>query len=140
MSRALGAPSGPNYILVYLQVFSTLADDRRFTLSDFRVLMKMLGKIGMRNRWADFNQVELGKSLGMKQPHVSASLKKLTDASIILRGDKTGKGHLYQLNARFGWRGITEERHVRRDAAPRLVLLPAPRGDEALPSGGPMSL
>jgi len=81
-----------------------MAADKRLTETDFRVRDYMFCKIGFDNA-VYFNQSEAARYLGIAQPNISTSIKKLLELGIILAGPSTGKIKSYIINsaiAHFG--------------------------------------
>ena len=72
--------------------------------ADLRVLMMLLARLDFEN-YICISQTELAEALGMKQPNVSRSIKKLLELGILLDGPRFGRVRTYRLNPAYGWRG-----------------------------------
>jgi DNA-binding IclR family transcriptional regulator len=70
----------------------------------YAVLLYLLGKLDFENHLV-VNQSELAKKLGMRQPHISRSLKRLVALEVLIDGPKAGSLRTYRLNPSFGWKG-----------------------------------
>jgi predicted transcriptional regulator len=71
---------------------------------DLRVLLALLGRLDFENL-IQIEQTAIAKRLGMKQPHVSRSIKRLIATGCLLEGPKIGRSRTYRLNPAYGWRG-----------------------------------
>jgi predicted XRE-type DNA-binding protein len=92
-----------------------LAADKRLNTTDFRVRDYLFCKVGMGN-FVHISQTEASKYLGIAQPNVSSSIKKLIEMGIILEGPSKGKFKTYQVNpalAYFG--GINNGQRERKE-------------------------
>lgn len=67
------------------------------TVTDYRVRDYVFCKLGIGN-YVHINQSEAARKLGIAQPNVSTSIKKLISLGIILEGPKAGKFCTYQVN------------------------------------------
>lgn len=75
----------------------------KLTGEDLRVLLFMQSFLDFNN-FIPITQINIAKELDMKQPHVSRSIKKLTDKGLI---DKIKKGRniYYKLSPTVAWKG-----------------------------------
>lgn len=97
----------------------------RLTATDYRVRDYLLCKVGIGN-FVHFSQTEAADILGIKQPNISKSLKKLIKMGIVLEGPKTGRFRTYQINPAMVFsgslgNGIKEKRRVIKDNVIPLV-------------------
>lgn len=69
----------------------------QLTLTDYRVRDYVFCKLGIGN-YVHFNQSDAARKLGIAQPNISRSIKKLVSLGILLEGPKTGKFCTYQVN------------------------------------------
>ena len=69
----------------------------KLTATDYRVRDYVFCKVGVGNN-VHINQSEAARKLGIAQPNISASIKKLISLGIILEGPKAGKFCTYQVN------------------------------------------
>ena len=91
-----------------------IAKDGDLTGADMRVLLFLFGKLDFEN-FLHVSQKEIGEFVGMKNPNVSRSMKKLVAKGIVLDGPKVGRVHTYRLSADLGWRGrVTSLNDYRR--------------------------
>jgi predicted transcriptional regulator len=73
---------------------------------DARVLFALLERLDYEN-WVAVSQETLAEELGLRQPHVAAAIKKLTQYQILEREkDPADKRRwMYRFNASLGWKG-----------------------------------
>lgn len=91
--------------------------------SDLRVLMYLMGTLGMGNRWQIFCQRDIATAIGVHYVHVNRAIKKLVKLEVLLKGDKIGRGFAYSLNPLYGWKGTIEAHKIAAATAPSLKLL-----------------
>lgn len=92
------------WFMGFQEAFISLAKDKEIKGNDRRVLDYLFGQLNFENYIA-LMQKEIGESLGIKRPHVSASIKILVRKKIILKGPKLGCSHSYRLNHFYAWKG-----------------------------------
>lgn len=104
----------------------TLLVDSDLTMVDVRVMSVMYLSCQNKNR-VEIRGMDIAARLGIKEQNVSASLRKLIAAGVIIK-----KSHsLYYFNARFSWRGCGQDhRDVILDYPP---LTPTPHKKKAAP-------
>lgn len=71
---------------------------------DWRVLAGVLAKLDYEN-FLLLSVADLAKEIGIQRPHVSASISKLEDMGVLVRGPKAGRSSTFRLNPSFGWKG-----------------------------------
>ena len=81
-----------------------LAMDGNLTGADYRVFHVLLAYLDLENNVV-VDQSEVGKLLGMEQPNVARSLKKLLQLEIISKGPKVGRACTYRFNPATAWKG-----------------------------------
>lgn len=91
----------------------------RLTATDYRVRDFIMCRVGIGN-FVHFSQTEAAQILGIKQPNISKSLKKLIKMGIVLEGPKSGKFKTYQINPAMVFagslsNGIREKRQIIKD-------------------------
>ena len=69
----------------------------KLNLTDYRVRDYVFCRIGIGN-YVHFSQTEAAKKLGIAQPNISRSIKKLVQLGIILEGPREGNFCTYQVN------------------------------------------
>lgn len=74
------------------------------TGDDLRVFLMIVARLDFEN-FILINQSELARKMGMRQPHVSRSLKRLVDMEVLIEGPRAGASRTYHLNPTFGWKG-----------------------------------
>lgn len=109
------------------------AVDGKLTLTDYRVRDYMLCMCGIGN-FVHFNQSAASRELGIAQPNISASIKRLIDMGIVLEGPKAGKFRTYQINPALAFAGglragVRAQRDIVRQAktGARVYKFPAPQ-------------
>jgi predicted transcriptional regulator len=113
-----------DFVLLDLQGMGALAMDKDLQRDDWRVIAILIKRLEYEN-WLIITQQEIADQLGMRQPNVARSLKKLTDKAIIVKGKKQGRVNSYRLNAFYGWRGeITKEYDSAYEEHSKLVNFP----------------
>ena len=98
---------GLNRMTFLLDSIGQIATDSRLSDTDRKVLLFMISKMDFEN-WVPLTQPYMAECLGMRQPHVSRSIKALKEANYILVG-KLGRGNAYQFNPEHGWKGEDEK-------------------------------
>jgi hypothetical protein len=68
----------------------TLAQERRCTLQDFRVLLWLLGTMQWGN-WVNVSQTAIGAALGMSRQNVWVALQRLMQHGLVVPGPKVGR-------------------------------------------------
>lgn len=102
------------WITVSQDVLLLLANRERFDLTeyDLRVLLALMGKLDLEN-YVQINQSRLAKEIGILQPNISRSIKRLLEIEVIKRGPKVGNTWSYRLNPEFAYKGkVREHRKV----------------------------
>lgn len=96
------------YMLMFQDSVDKLAEDPDMTGEAWRVLMKMVAKLGMKN-WVHVEQKTLAEELKMQKTNVSRAVKKLLEKGIIEEGPRIGKSKSYRLSVDLGWKGAGQE-------------------------------
>lgn len=96
------------YMLMFQESVDKLAEDPDMTGEAWRVLMKMVAKLGMKN-WVHVEQKTIAEELKMQKSHVSRAVKKLLEKKIIEEGPRIGKSKSYRLSVDLGWKGPGKE-------------------------------
>jgi DNA-binding MarR family transcriptional regulator len=65
------------------RLFAKMMQNKNYNTLTFRVLFYLLGRIDFNNRIMTIKQVNIARELGVKQPHISTSLKILQADGII---------------------------------------------------------
>jgi DNA-binding MarR family transcriptional regulator len=86
-----------NYIRVFQDVLLEMAKDRELNLTDHRVLLLILTKLGYENFFS-LSQTEMGELLGINQANISRSLQKLEQRGFITLLDTPGRKKVYMVN------------------------------------------
>ena len=81
----------------------SLATDRQFSGTDFRVLLAIIGNLGYENI-LNVSQQELEKQLNISQADISKSIKKLVSKGYLQVIDKIGRRNIYMLNPNVAFR------------------------------------
>ncbi len=76
------------------------AANKQLNATDFRVRDYIMCKAGIGN-FVHVSQSDASKWLGIAQPHISTSIKKLIKLGIVLAGPSSGKFKTYQINPAF---------------------------------------
>jgi DNA-binding MarR family transcriptional regulator len=105
-----------------------MAADKRLTATDFRVRDYLFCKVGFANA-VHFSQSEAAKYLGIAQPNISASIKKLIALGIIIEGPKKGLFRSYVINPATVYMGkhevgITKRRKAIKDHKAKVIPFP----------------
>lgn len=77
---------------------------------DYEVLMMLLSQLDYENL-IQVNQTALAKEIGMRQPHVARTIKKLVSIGAIIEGPKIGASKTYRLDPNLGWKGTAKNHH-----------------------------
>ncbi len=93
-----------DFMLLSREGISRLVMDDGIDKADWRVLGTLLKRLEYEN-WLTITQQEIADELGMRQPHVNRSIKKLVEKAIIVKERKSGTTNSYRLNAFYGWKG-----------------------------------
>ena len=96
------------YMLMFQESVDKLAEDPDMTGEAWRVLMKMVAKLGMQN-WVHVEQKTIAEELKMQKSHVSRAVKKLLEKGILEEGPRIGKSKSYRLSVDLGWKGPGKE-------------------------------
>ena len=80
------------------------AANKELNATDFRVRDYIMCKAGIGN-FVHISQSDASKWLGIAQPHISTSIKKLIRLGIVLPGPSAGKFKSYQINPAFVYVG-----------------------------------
>lgn len=98
------------WVTVSQDVLLLLANRERFDLTeyDLRVLLALMGKLDLEN-YVQINQSQLAKEIGILQPNISRSIKKLLEIEVIKRGPKVGNTWSYRLNPEFAYKGKVKD-------------------------------
>ena len=91
----------------YVRCFSnealSLATDRQFSGTDFRVLLAIIANLGYENI-LNISQQELEKQLNISQGDISKSIKKLVSKGYLQVIDTIGRRNIYMLNPNVAFR------------------------------------
>ncbi len=97
------------------------AADKRLTLTDYRVRDYMLCKVGIGN-FVHMSQREASEYLGIAQPNISASIKKLVAMGIVLEGPSKGRFRTYQINPALAFAGnLGKGLEARKEAMGKVI-------------------
>ena len=77
---------------------------RALGMDGLRLLWWMISRMSFENHIL-VSQSEVARRMGMKQPAVSRSMRRLVDLGVLEQGPKVGSLRSYRLNPSFGWRG-----------------------------------
>jgi hypothetical protein len=109
-----------DWTVVFLAELKTVALDPDLDGADLRVLTFLISELGFENEFKNLNQAEVARQLGMLRQNVNRSIRRLAAKDILVQGLRVGRGHLYSLNPRFGWRGDGIKHKAAKKAAPPL--------------------
>ena len=84
------------FVFTFRAGLRTLAQDRRCTLQDLRVLLWLLGIMEWKNR-VRVSQTAIAEALGMSRQNVWATLQRLMQHGLVLPGPKVGTRATYWL-------------------------------------------
>jgi biotin operon repressor len=112
------------FVTMFTDALIDTAKAADFKGSDLRVLMYLMGTLGIGNRWQVFNQAEIAEEIGISRVHVNRAIKKLVERGVLVKGDRVGRGFAYSLNPMYGWKGTIEQHNAAVKSAPRLRLMP----------------
>ena len=105
-----------DWFMAFQDAFEVLAKDKDIWGQPTAVLHFLMSKLSFENFIA-IEQVEIARELGIENPRVSESIKKLISKKIVEKGPKIGKTWSYKLNPYYGWKGrvknLQEERKKR---------------------------
>ena len=97
-----------HYEMEYSRIFHDavvrLAVDRELTVTDFRVLLGVLGHLDYDN-FLNMPQKALGDVLGIKQQGISKSLNKLVEKGCLEITGQIGRQNIYRMNPHLVHRG-----------------------------------
>lgn len=79
-----------------LNSVSALLKNRSLRLADYRLLGELLGRLSS-DSYSPISTVEIGAEIGLDRTSISASLGRLEEAKIIVRGPKIGRLYTYRL-------------------------------------------
>jgi hypothetical protein len=139
----LNKPKNKSYPVKWLPVWQDDAEgtgmslieqaaDKRFTATDFRVRDYLLCKVGIGN-FVHISQTEAAEYLGIAQPHISTSIRKLIDMGIVLEGPSKGRFKTYQINPSLAFQGNLGEGVQKRKEAikqSKAKVIPFHKGGE----------
>lgn len=92
------------------------AKNESLTLSDYRIRDYLIGTIGIGNL-VFVNQREVSRELNLHKATVCASIKKLCNLGILLKGPKAGNANSYQINPAFCFFGGLQQGITQRKQA-----------------------
>ena len=92
------------FVMLFQEALSSMAGDRRMTLSSFRVRDALIGHLDFEN-YILINSKAVAESIGMKPSNFSREVTKLVDMGLLIRGPRSGNATTLRLNPSFGWRG-----------------------------------
>lgn len=95
------------------------------TATEYSVFSRLMGHMGFEN-WVPISQETLGEELGIKKPHVSTALKRLTELKVVERQrDPIDKRRwMYRINPYLGWKGNPKDWNDRDRAGKVIPLYP----------------
>ncbi len=88
---------------------------------DLRVLLLLMARLDFEN-YINVVQLDIAKTLSMKKPNVSRSIKRLIALGVLLEGPKIGRSRTYRLNPNYGWKGSSKSHHKALRAAEKASL------------------
>jgi DNA-binding transcriptional regulator LsrR (DeoR family) len=91
------------HVRVFSEGLGRLAVDRELTLTDKNVLLFLISVMEYENL-LNITQKALSEELGIVQPEVSKSIKKLIKGGYLRIVDKNGRQNVYQLNPHIGFK------------------------------------
>lgn len=92
------------FVMLFQEALSSMAGDRRMTLSSFRVRDALIGHLDFEN-YILINSKAVAESIDMKPSNFSREVTKLVEMGLLIRGPRSGNGTTLRLNPSFGWRG-----------------------------------
>lgn len=108
------------WYIAWQEASMNIAADRRLNLTDHRVLAVLNAKLDFEN-WIRISQSEIGEFLGVKQPNVSGSMRKLIELGIVVPGPSVKNVKTFRLNPAVSWKGTMQQAATERRKALRLV-------------------
>jgi DNA-binding Lrp family transcriptional regulator len=114
---------GREFVTMFTDALVDTAKAADLRGTDLRVLMYLMGTLGIGNRWQVFNQTDIAAEIGVERAHVNRAIKKLVERGVLIKGDKIGRGFAYSLNPVYGWRGTIEQHAAAIKSAPKLKLV-----------------
>ncbi len=75
-----------------------------------RVFLVILAKLDYEN-YVVFNQSEIARLLGTRQPSISRAIARLVEEGVLLVGPKFSNRSSYSLNPEYGWKGSARNHH-----------------------------
>lgn len=109
------------WFMTFQDPLAALACDGSLTQSQWRVMAFLMSKLDFEN-YIYISQVEVGKALRIKPPHVSAAVSALVKRGVVLRGPKVGVVQTYRLSHNLGWKGRVKNLETERKK--RLQVVP----------------
>ena len=100
---------GECWFMGFQEMFETLALDKELTGQDRQVLLYLFSQCDFEN-WIKLSQSYIAKKIGIHQPNVAKSIRKLVNKNYI-RIDKTEGVNAYQINPELIWKGTVEQRN-----------------------------
>ena len=91
------------HVRVFSEELSRLAVDKRLTPTDKNVLLFLISIMEYENL-LNVTQKELSEGLGIVQPEISKSIKRLIENDYLRIVDKNGRQNIYQLNPHIGFK------------------------------------
>jgi DNA-binding transcriptional ArsR family regulator len=91
------------WFVMFQSFLRQLARDKDLTGQDHRVLNLMLAELDWEN-WVQIPQRAIAEELGMPQPKVAKSIKKLSQKGII-EVVRDGRSNRYRINPELVWKG-----------------------------------
>ena len=91
------------WFIMFQDFLEQLAKDKDLKGQDYRVLNYLLSKLDWEN-WLQVPQRAIAQEIGIPQPKVAKSIKKLKDKGII-QVVKDGRSNRYRINPNLVWKG-----------------------------------
>lgn len=91
------------HVRAFTEGLGRLAVDKQLNLTDTRVLLFLISVMEYENL-LNITQKELSEGLGIVQPEVSKSIKKLIEGGYLKIVDKNGRQNVYQLNPHIAFK------------------------------------
>ena len=101
---------GTGWIALYQAMISNIADEN-LSKEQYRVLLKLLGKIDFDN-YLTISQTEMAQQLNMKQPHISRAIRALCERKIIIEGPRAGLNKTYRFNPYIAYKGSERDNTI----------------------------
>ena len=101
---------GNGWIALYQQAISNVAD-AKLTYEEYRVFLKLLGKVDFDN-YLTISQQNIANELDMKQSNVSRAIKGLCEHDIIIEGPRAGLNKTYRLNPYIAHKGKNRDKTI----------------------------